>query len=176
MSRCCICLASGRGHFDLLISTVSSARQSLTYCHLGQRVSLSITAVTTCMLLAPPLIMPTCRPNMPASVEPDYTQHLMPIIASNQQIIDRRLREVFLITSYQHLLNCWTSKKSHDRGDKSSGVSRPSGSFRAICSHFVSFGFWLAWTLALCKFTAFEIQGVGGVKELQHQSSKAQPI
>lgn len=37
MSRCCICLASGRGHFDLLISTDSSATQSLTYCHLGQR-------------------------------------------------------------------------------------------------------------------------------------------
>lgn len=60
ISRCCICLASGRGHFDLLISTVSSARQSLTYCHLGQHGSLSLTAVTTCVLSAPRMITRTC--------------------------------------------------------------------------------------------------------------------
>lgn len=118
MSRCCICLASGRGHFDLLISAVSSARQSLTYCHLGQRVSLFLTAVTTCVLLAPWLIMQTRRPNMSASVGRDYTQYLMPIIANKQQIIDSGLNEDFLIISYQHLLNCWTSPRSHDRGDK----------------------------------------------------------
>lgn len=118
MSRCCICLASGRGHFDLLISTASSARQSLTYCHLGQHVSLSLTAVTTCVLLVPWLIMQTRRPNMSASIGRDYTQYLMLIIANKQQIMDLRLNEDFLIMSYQHLLNCWTTQKSHDRGDK----------------------------------------------------------
>lgn len=118
MSRCCICLASGRGHFDLLISTDSSARQSLTYCHLGQHVSLSLTAVTTCVLSAPWLIMQMHIPNMSASVGRDYTQYLMLIIANKQQIIDSRLNEDFLIISYQHLLNRWTSQNSHDRGDK----------------------------------------------------------
>lgn len=118
MSRCCICLASGRGHFDLLISLVSSARQSLTYCHLGQHVSLSLTAMTTCVILAPWLIMQTCRPNMSSSVGRDYTQCLMLIIANKQQIIDSRLNEDFLIRSYQHLLNCWTSQITHDSGDK----------------------------------------------------------
>lgn len=118
MSRCCICLASGRGHFDLLISTDSSARQSLTYCHLGQRVSLFLTAVTTCVLLAPRLIMQTHIANLSSSVGRDYTAYLMLIIANKQQIIDSGLNEDFLVRSYQHLLNRWTSQKSHDRRDK----------------------------------------------------------
>lgn len=164
MSRCCICLASGRGHFDLLIFTVSSARQSLTYCHFGHCVSLSLTAVTTCMLLAPWLIMQTHRPNMSASAGRDYTPHLMLIITNKRQIMDSRLNEDFFIKSYQHLLTCWTSQKSHDRGDKLT-VCRSDRTIWVIQSHMFTLCycctgsqvcFLLARADQLCSFTAYE--------------------
>lgn len=122
MSRCSICLASGRGQLDLLISTVSSARQSLTYCHLGQHVCLSVcNSCDNLCVISSLADYATRRPNMSASAGRDYRQSLMLIVTSKQQVLDSRLNEDFPITSYQHLLNCWTSQESHDGGDKSTG-------------------------------------------------------
>lgn len=131
MSRCCICLASGRGHFDLLISTDSSARQSLTYCHWGPFASLSLTAVTTCALLAPSLIVQ----NTSASVQRDYIQSLMPLIANNQPIITgghMRISSLYLINTCLIVEHHW-NLVMEEISCWSSGIIRPSGSIRALC-------------------------------------------
>lgn len=126
MSRCCICLASGEGHADLLITPRSSAAPSLTYCDFGQPLSASVTAATTCALL-------TDRTRQLA------VRCLASATANNKRIVDQGRMSVFLITSYQHLLNCGTS---HDRGDKLP-ISMNEQTIWVIRSPYVPILFWL---------------------------------
>lgn len=62
----------------------------------------------------------------------------------------------------EHLRNLMIEEISY----QSSGVIRPSGSFRAICSHFVIVCSLLARAHTLYNFTAFEIQVGEGASAL----------